>query len=144
MAEVLPIPYAFHSPLAQPIYEGFREFLKAAVIKPAQIPCYSCITGKLYPESVEEARTLLSEQIIKTVVFEPTIQKMYEDGAKIFIEVGPRNILSNFVKQILQDKVYSTISSNHHLRPGMTQLNHVLALLAAHHIPFTLEKLYRD
>jgi acyl carrier protein len=140
--EILPIPYAFHCPLAQPIFTGFQGLLQDMAIRPPQLAIYSCITGRPYTQDVNEIRTALSEQILKTVAFDTTIQNMYADGARVFVEIGPRNILNNFVKQILQEKEYSAVASNHHLRSGLTQLHHMLALLAARHVPFTLEKVY--
>lgn len=142
MAEVLPIPYAFHCPMAEPIYRDFKKSLESIPLQSPAFPIYSCMTGEEYPKSPAQISALLCEQIVNTVVFDKMVWNMYRDGARVFIEVGPRNVLSNFVRRLLQDQQCCVVSSNHHLRPGIEQLNHLLGALAARGVRFSLENFY--
>jgi acyl transferase domain-containing protein len=69
---------------------------------------------------------------------------MYDDGFRIFVEVGPRANLTGFVMDILKGKAFLATASNVHHSSGITQLNHTLGLLAAHFVPLRLDALYVD
>src|SRR5690606_32097859 len=47
---------------------------------------------------------MLSRQILEPVQFKKQVEAMYQDGARIFIEIGPGGVLTQLVGQILQDK----------------------------------------
>jgi len=48
----------------------------------------------------EEIRTGLLEQICSPVRWQPTIEKMIEDGVDTFVEVGPGKVLMGLLKRI--------------------------------------------
>jgi 4'-phosphopantetheinyl transferase EntD len=67
---------------------------------------------------------------------------MHDAGVRLFVEVGPRSNLTGFVDDILRGKPYAAVASNVTRHSGITQLHHVLALLAAHGVPIQLDVLY--
>jgi acyl transferase domain-containing protein len=68
---------------------------------------------------------------------------MYEDEVRIFVEVGPKGNLTGFVNDILGDRSYLAVPTNSSSRSGITQLNHLIGMLAAHHVPMQLDYLYK-
>src|SRR5207244_2076259 len=54
----------------------------------------------------------------------------YAAGARIFVEVGPRNVLSGLVRNILGSRPYSAIATDAPGRSGITQVQSALAQLA--------------
>ena len=68
---------------------------------------------------------------------------MYEAGARIFVEVGPKGILTGLVGQILRDRPHLAIPSDLPGRPGLVQLLHLLGRLATHGVPVRPERLFR-
>ncbi len=143
-AETMPVSYAFHSPLAGIEQKNVQNLLQDDTVSLPEIPVYSCMNAEIYPQSLSEIRTCLIEQMTHTVFFDKMIQNMYKDGARIFMEVGPRNVLCNFTKQILSGKPHLALFSNHPLRSGLSQLYHLLAILAAYGIRFDYDKLYKE
>jgi hypothetical protein len=67
---------------------------------------------------------------------------MYADGARLFVEVGPRGNLTAFVEDTLRDRPHLAVAVNLSRASGVSQLNHVVALLAAHGVDMRLAPLY--
>jgi phosphopantetheinyl transferase (holo-ACP synthase) len=66
---------------------------------------------------------------------------MYDDGVRLFVETGPRGNLSAFVEDILRGKPQLTVPANVPRRSATAQLNHLVAQLAAQHVPIRFELL---
>jgi acyl transferase domain-containing protein len=96
-----------------------------------------------FPEDPTEIMRLAAGQWSQPVRFRETIEAMYDDGARIFVEVGPNGNLTGFVDDILQNRSYLAVPSNLPHRSGISQLHLLIGLLAAHGMPINLEPLYR-
>ena len=77
------------------------------------------------------------------VEFRKTIEKMHDEGVRIFVEVGPRGNLSSFVDDTLRGRPHLAVPVDSFSRPGIAQLNHFVGLLAVHGVPVKLDALYR-
>ena len=119
-----------------------RDFLAGWIVAPPQVPLYSCTTMALYPTDLEEIRRIAFEHWVRPVEFSKTIEAMYADGVRLFVEVGPRGNLTAFVDDILRGRPYLAVPANVMRRSGITQLHHLIGLLAAHGVPMQLEPLY--
>lgn len=71
----------------------------------------------------------------RPVEFISNILSMYEDGARLFIEVGPGSTLSSFVDNILTESRHWAIPTNIPNRSVTLQLLHSLAFCASFGIP---------
>lgn len=143
ICQTLPFQRAYHTPLFEPVLAPMERFFGDIEIVPPGIPIYSCMTGELYPPEPEEIRKLAVQQWARAVRFRETVETMYGDGFRIFLEVGPRGNLTGFVNDILKGKEYIALASNVHHRPGLTQLQHTLGLLAAHSVPLNMDLLFK-
>src|SRR5262249_54157382 len=76
------------------------------------------------------------------VEFTRLVERMYADGVRLFVEAGPRGNLSAFVEDVLRGRACAALPANVARRPGLTQLNHLVAQLTAHHLPLNLGHLY--
>ena len=81
---------------------------------------------------------------VNPVEFARMIESMYADGVRLFVEAGPRGNLSAFVEDILRGKPFAAIPANVPRRSGPTQINHLVAQLAAHHVPLELGHLFGE
>ena len=138
----LPFERAYHTPLYQPICEKLSQFFQSIRIVPPDKVVYSCATAQPYPQDPGEIRRLAVEQWAKPVRFRETIEAMFDAGVRIFVEVGPRDNLTGFVSDILGKRRYLAVPSDVPYRSGITQLNHLIGLLAVHGVPMRLEHLY--
>ena len=70
------------------------------------------------------------------------IEAMHADGARVFVEVGPRSVLSGLVDGILGDREHLAVPLDRAGRPGLTGLVHALAALAAEGVPVRTPRLF--
>ncbi len=126
----LPVSAAFHTPLVQHASEPFAEAVNKQTFHQPSFAVYSNTTGEVYPEEEEKAKKILSDHILNPVFFKDQIENMYKAGGRIFVEIGPRHILSNLVDEILADRPHETVtvnpsperSSDHQLRAAVLKL----------------------
>src|SRR5262249_4966971 len=128
--------------LYAPYAESLREIMDGWIVAPPQVPLYSCTSVAPYPSDLAGTRTLAHEHWVRPVEFRRTIETMYGDGIRLFVEVGPRGNLTAFIDDILRGQPYLAVPADVARRSGITQLNHLVGLLAAHAVPMRLEPLY--
>jgi acyl transferase domain-containing protein/phosphopantetheinyl transferase len=132
----------YHTPQFEPFAQTLRPLLERWVVRPPVIPLYSCTSTTLYPSNLAEARQLALDHWIRPVEFRQTIERMWEDGFRIFVEAGPRGNLTAFIEDVLGGRPFAAIPANVSRRTGLLQLHHLIGQLAAHGVPLSLEPLY--
>ena len=118
----LPVSTAFHSPLVAGAAQIFGESLEATTMNAPAIPVYANSTARRYPTDPAMMRRLLSQQLAQPVRFRETIEQMYEDGVRSFVEAGPGSVLTGLVGQILGDRSHLAVSLDHKRTGGVVQL----------------------
>jgi malonyl CoA-acyl carrier protein transacylase/phosphopantetheinyl transferase len=139
----LPFARPYHSPLFGPALEYLEAYFNTLDIAPPKVPLYSCMTAAAMPQDPAEIRRLAVGQWVARVRFRETVEAMYADGVRIFLEVGPRANLTGFVSDTLSGRPSVSVATNVHQRSGITQLHHALGLLAAHGVSMNLAYLYK-
>lgn len=84
------------------------------------------------------ARTLVNTAM-NTVDFPQIVQTAYQRGARIFVEVGPRNHCSTWIQQILSGQSVLTVSTDHKGFDSATSVVRMLAKLMTHRVPLSLD-----
>ncbi|TFG49490.1 MAG: acyltransferase domain-containing protein, partial [Anaerolineales bacterium] len=108
----LPVSAAFHTPLVEHASKPFSEAVMKESFKKSRITVFSNTTGKAYPGDIKASQKILSDHILHPVIFKTQIEEIYLAGGRIFVEIGPRQILGSLVNDILADKPHTTISVN--------------------------------
>jgi acyl transferase domain-containing protein/phosphopantetheinyl transferase len=142
--EELPLDQpAYHTPMFEGARRPLERYRSQWTLPPHTVQVYSCTTAAPYPQDSEAIGQVTTELWMRRVEFRKTIEAMYEAGARIFVEVGPAGILTAFVDDILRGRAYLAVASNVARRSGISQLNHLVGLLACQRIPMDLSYLYR-
>lgn len=140
-------------PLAVPVNTGrcpegvktlFRRFFEQHVTCEPQIPLYSAVDSRQMGHTPESVVDGLVEQMTEPLDFTKMIRQMYDDGCRIFVEVGARGLLTPFVSKILEDKTAeppAVIPMQILHRSGGVQVGQALGLLAAHGVPVDYSKI---
>ncbi|MDJ0615587.1 MAG: beta-ketoacyl synthase N-terminal-like domain-containing protein [Calothrix sp. MO_192.B10] len=111
-AVLLPVAAAFHTPLIAFAQKSFAIAIKDMEFHTPQVPVYSNVTGKEYPQTAAEIQKILETHIANSVLFKQEIENIYGAGGYCFIEFGPRKILTNLVKDILGERPHMAIALN--------------------------------
>jgi len=111
-ATLLPVAAAFHTPLVGHASAPFAAAVAATTFHPARIPVYSNTTGQPYPTDAQAAKEVLAQHILHPVVFTAQIENLYAAGGRIFVEIGPRRVVSGLVDDILGDRPHVTVALN--------------------------------
>jgi len=128
--EALPFERAYHSPAFAEFSKRLESFLSGMEISAPELPVYSCLSTGLFADGADDIRKLTADQWSGRVRFTETITKMHDDGARIFVECGPRNNLTAFTNDILRGKDHVALAMDTPGRAGLDQLNHFIAQLS--------------
>jgi acyl transferase domain-containing protein/phosphopantetheinyl transferase (holo-ACP synthase) len=139
----LPFDRAYHTPLFDDVAKAFREFYDAVDVGVGETCLYSCATASLFPTEPEAIRSLAAKQWSSRVRFQETVEALYKEGVRTFIEVGPKGNLTAFVQDILKGKEHLALSSNSQRISGLEQIQHLLARLLINGIKIDFAPLYR-
>lgn len=129
-ATPLPVSAAFHTPLVEHASQPFAEAVSQEKFVQPELPVYSNTTGMAYPDDTGEIQRILSNHILNPVIFKNQIEEIYQQGGRVFVEIGPRQILGNLVKDILNGEPHEIVSvnpsreksSDRQFREGVTKL----------------------
>ncbi|WP_133406483.1 type I polyketide synthase [Parashewanella tropica] len=110
----LPVSGAFHTKLVAHAQQPFAEAIQSATFNAPQCDLYSNATGTLYEDDAEVIQSEFQQHMLQSVRFQQQIKNMYQDGARVFVEFGPKDILQKLVADNLvnEDEEILTISIN--------------------------------
>ena len=86
-------------------------------------------------------RARLSEHLAAPVRFMDEIQAMYDAGARVFLEVGPKEVLTRLTRQILGTRPHLAVATDG-ADSGLSGLLHALAALWSQGARFEVERLF--
>ena len=139
-AKPIPVACAFHSPVVAEARHAFAKRLAALDVRAPRLPVYSNVSTQPYPADANGVRALLAEQIASPVRFAQEIEAMYADGARVFVETGPGQVLTKLVDDILGDRPHASIACD----GGIPGLLRALAALAVSGVGVDPAALYWD
>lgn len=91
---------AYHSPLMKDAADKFAGLLEEVRFSPPKMPFYSNVTAG--PETDPDIiKDLMARQMCEPVRWYEIVTNMAGDGIMEFIELGPKNVLSNLIKKCL-------------------------------------------
>jgi acyl transferase domain-containing protein len=141
-ATPLPVAAAFHSTLVSDAAAPFQKALEQFEFHLSPVLVYSNTTAAPYPDSPQETKTLLGRHLINPVNFVDEIKRMHDDGCRIFLEVGPKSVLTGLIKSILEGTNFFTmaVDGSSGRRPGIGDLARALCKLASIGFPVNLTR----
>ena len=117
-----------------------REVLAAARdldVRPPKRQLVGNVEADFYPSDPEAIRDVLCRQIASPVRWVEGVERLYQAGARAFVEVGPKRALKGFVDEVLGERegVWS-LFANHPKTGELPTFNHALCgLIAAGYTP---------
>ncbi len=129
VCSALPFDRGHHTPLFAADSKRMRALYETFRFGRARVPLYSCMTATIFPDATDDIRRLAASQWVNTVRFRETVDRLYADGYRCFVEVGPNSHLTSFVHSILRGRPYTAVATNVSHRPGLDQFLRALGQL---------------
>ena len=101
---LLRVSMAFHSPIMRCIRAELEDFVSRIAFYPPRIPVISNTTGEPFPDDPTRIKAILMDHLESPVLWMQDVNVLSRDfGIKCFLEVGPREVLCNLIKDTLQE-----------------------------------------
>ena len=103
----LPVSHAFHTSIVAPASAPLRQVLERLRLESPRLPIVANVSGEFYPRGPDvlpEMLDILGRQIASPVQFVKGLHTLYDAGARVFVEVGPKKALQGFVEDVLGDR----------------------------------------
>ncbi|WP_454197758.1 SDR family NAD(P)-dependent oxidoreductase [Nocardia sp. Marseille-Q1738] len=101
----LPVSGAFHTPYVAHATAAFAPAVAEVHIGAPDAPVFANTPGARYSGDVAANRAVLTEQLGKPVEFVAALTAMRDAGCTVFVEFGPKQVLTSLVRRTLGDDV---------------------------------------
>ncbi|MEJ8634735.1 SDR family NAD(P)-dependent oxidoreductase [Streptomyces sp. MS2.AVA.5] len=109
-ASRLPVSAAFHTPFVGHAVDAFRGDVARVEVRRPNGTVFANTRGAAYGDDIDANRTVLAEQLINPVDFAARVEEMYAAGFRVFVEFGPKSVLTQLVRRILGDREHTVVS----------------------------------
>ncbi len=137
-----PVAAGFHSPLVSAAGQELSAAIRATTWSSATTPVYSNTTAAPHASDVDTIQQVMAEHLVRPVEFVAQVEAMYEDGARVFVELGPKSIQSRLVSRILDGRPHVAVSLDR--TPGLEGLLGLLAQLLSAGVELDLTPLFEN
>jgi acyl transferase domain-containing protein/phosphopantetheinyl transferase (holo-ACP synthase) len=127
----LPAAIPYHTSLVKDAVSANDQDVQNLDIKTPVTQAWACSSAQQIPNSSAELRKLAITLFEKPIQLRKTIEAMYQDGVRTFVEIGPKNTLTELVGDILSGKPHIALATNYSNKSSLNQLHQVIAKLFA-------------
>jgi acyl transferase domain-containing protein/NAD(P)-dependent dehydrogenase (short-subunit alcohol dehydrogenase family)/NAD(P)H-dependent flavin oxidoreductase YrpB (nitropropane dioxygenase family) len=106
----IPVAAAFHSSLVQPAQRALSAMIDATPWAALRVPVYSNTTARVHSDDVQQVKRQMAEHLVRPVEWVAQVEAMYRDGARVFVEVGPKSVLSRLTSRILEGQPHTVVA----------------------------------
>ena len=106
----IPVAAAFHSSLVKPAQAALTDLIEATPWANGVVPVYSNTTARAHAADVARTKRQMAEHLVRPVEFVAEIEAMHKDGARIFVEVGPKSVLTRLTSKILDGQPHLAVA----------------------------------
>jgi acyl transferase domain-containing protein/acyl carrier protein len=142
----IPVSHAFHTAIVAPASEPLRRTLARLALRPPALPIVANVDGGFYPADgpgvTERMLDILGRQVASPVQFVKGLRTLYDAGARVFVEVGPKRALQGFAEDVLgtAHEDVLTLFTNHPKNGDMPSFNAALCGLYAAGLGFPAQR----
>ena len=93
-----------HCEVAKPVEKAYRDLHIFETTPPKGVTFYSGIRGGAYEVTQDSAADSILDQALAPFDYTKVINNAYQDGVRLFVEMGPGNSCARMIGQILEGK----------------------------------------
>jgi 3-hydroxymyristoyl/3-hydroxydecanoyl-(acyl carrier protein) dehydratase len=131
-----------HCDVAREVDTAYRRLHLFPTTPPAGINFYSGAGCCAYELNRESAADSILAQAVGGINFPATIEQAYDDGVRLFLEMGPGSSCSRMTNRILGERPHLARSICHQGLDPVSGLLRLLAQLVAERVPLDLSPLF--
>ncbi|AUT04528.1 polyketide synthase [Nostoc sp. CENA543] len=137
-----PFDHVIH---CQAMRSEFDELVKLNTLPTQEIPGIVFYSAAEYQTITLESGVIahsIATGLSQELDFPKLVNRVYEDGTKIFIEAGAGSVCSRWIDKILEDKEHITVSLNRRGMDDHSSIVKALGKLVSHRVNLDLSPLY--
>jgi acyl transferase domain-containing protein len=123
----------------------YPELFKLNNLPAQKIPGVICYSAAEYQPITLESEVIahnIAKGLCQELDFPRLVNRVYQDGAKVFIEAGAGGICSRWIDKILSNQEHITVSLNRRGLDDHTSIVKALAKLLSHGVKLDISPLY--
>jgi PfaB family protein len=137
-----PFNYALHCEAMESEYESLRQLLNWPVQSDPGMQLFSAATHSPMPINQDGIAQQIAFGLCHLLDFPHLIHTAYDDGARIFIELGAGSNCARWVDDSLQGQPHAAFSINRKGVDDHTAIIQLLAKLICHQVPINLSAVF--
>src|SRR4029079_151159 len=106
----LPVGGAFHTPYMGQARDELRKAIAQATLREPDVPVVANIDARLHTDP-EDWGGILSAQLCSPVRWRQSVQRLFDDGVRTFIELGTGAVLTGMAKRIAPEAKAFAVSA---------------------------------
>nr|WP_275691602.1 beta-ketoacyl synthase N-terminal-like domain-containing protein [Mycolicibacterium sphagni] len=131
----LGLDMVIHCEAMAPFADTWRAIHTRETHEVPDIRFYTNAVNRAYVPTREAAAEAITRQALEPIDFPATVLQAWEDGVRVFVEHGPRAILTGAVSKILGDRPHLAVALDPQERRGLRALAESVGKLWAHGLP---------
>ena len=135
---------AVHCEVVVPVQEHYRQLHLLETTPPPGVRFYSGARARSYDVTAESAADAIVAQALHGIDFPRLVTRAYDDGARVFVEIGPRGSCTRHITRILGERPAVATAVCVPDSEEVPQLLEVLAQLIAERVSVDLTPLYGE
>ncbi|MGB3641213.1 MAG: PfaB family protein [Rivularia sp. (in: cyanobacteria)] len=139
-----PFNHVIHCEAMASEYDEFVKLHTLPINNQSQIDFYSSANNGIVDLDSEVMGHNIAKVLCQQFDFPRIVNRVYDSGARIFMEVGAGNTCSRWIKENLKDKEHTRIFLNRRGIEEHTSLLRGLAQLVSHRVSLDLSPLYES
>lgn len=143
-AKILKVSNAFHSPLVELVLADFEKAATAVRYSPPQVPLFSSMRLEMVQPSRLLEANYWRHNLRNTVRFYEAMRQLYEQGYRLFVEIGPSPILAGMGSQCVPAGEGTWLASLREERDDWQQMLESLGQLYSKGVEVNWRAFYQD
>ncbi|PRC46056.1 beta-ketoacyl synthase, partial [Mycobacterium sp. ITM-2017-0098] len=135
----LGLDMVIHCEAMTPFADTWRRIHTRETHDVPDVRFYTNAVNRAYTPTREAAAEAITRQALEPIDFPATVLQAWEDGVRVFVEHGPRAILTGAIPKILGDRPHLAVALDPQERRGLRALAETVSKLWVHALPVHVE-----
>ena len=131
-----------HCAVVDGVEKAYRDLHVHVTTPPEGIRFYSGNKGAAYKLDAQTAADSIIAHATRGFDFPKLVRQAYEDGVRVFVEIGPQTSCTRAISKILADRPHVAVGASVRGQDDRTSILRLLARLVTERVPVDLAALY--